>query len=67
MTASTTAMASSTSVYNAPAFWERLWRTSGLQFVVLFIIAYIIYGYQPQVGAPATHWSCSTTAIAPGF
>jgi hypothetical protein len=53
MTASTTAMASSTSVYNAPAFWERLWRTSGLQFVVLFIIAYIIYGYQPQVGAPA--------------
>jgi hypothetical protein len=53
MTASPTAMASSTSVYNAPAFWERLWRTSGLQFVVLFIIAYIIYGYQPQVGAPA--------------
>jgi len=53
MTASTTAMASSTSLYNAPAFWERLWRTSGLQFVVLFIIAYIIYGYQPQVGAPA--------------
>jgi len=53
MTASTTAMASSTSVYNAPAFWERLWRTSGIQFVVLFIIAYIIYGYQPQVGAPA--------------
>jgi hypothetical protein len=46
-------MASSTSVYNAPAFWERLWRTSGIQFVVLFIIAYIIYGYQPQVGAPA--------------
>ena len=53
MTASTPAMASSTSVYNAPAFWERLWRTSGIQFVVLFIIAYIIYGYQPQVGAPA--------------
>jgi len=53
MTASATAMASSTSVYNAPAFWERLWRTSGIQFVVLFIIAYIIYGYQPQVGAPA--------------
>ena len=53
MTASTTAMASSPSGYNAPAFWERLWRTSGIQFVVLFIIAYIIYGYQPQVGAPA--------------
>jgi hypothetical protein len=53
MTGSTTAMGSSTSGYNAPAFWERLWRTSGIQFVVLFIIAYIIYGYQPQVGAPA--------------
>ena len=53
MTASTTAMASSTSGYNAPAFWERLWRTSGIQFVVLFIIAYIIYGYQPQIGAQA--------------
>jgi hypothetical protein len=32
-------------------FWERLWRTSGIQFVVFFIIAYVIYGYQPQVGA----------------
>ena len=51
MTASTRAMASSTSVYNAPAFWERLWRTSGIQFVVLFIIASLIYGAQPQVGA----------------
>ena len=53
MSASSTAMASSTSGYNTPAFWERLWRTSGIQFVGLFIIAYIIYGYQPQVGAPA--------------
>src|SRR6185436_16942 len=53
MSASTTAMSSSTSGYNAPAFWERLWRSSGIQFVVLFILAYIIYGYQPQVGAPA--------------
>jgi hypothetical protein len=44
-------MATSTSVYNAPAFWERLWRTSGIQFVGLFIVAYAIYGYQPQVGA----------------
>jgi hypothetical protein len=53
MTSSATAMASSTSVYNAPAFWERLWRTSGIQFVVLFIIASVIYGSQPQVGASA--------------
>jgi hypothetical protein len=30
-----------------PLFWERLWRTSGIQFVVFFIIAYVIYGYPP--------------------
>jgi hypothetical protein len=47
---STTAMTTSASV-NTPVFWERLWRTSGIQFVVFFIIAYVIYGYQPQVGA----------------
>ena len=35
------------------AFWERLWRTSGIQFVVFLIIAYVIYGHQPQVGASA--------------
>ena len=47
---STTVMISSASV-NTPVFWERLWRTSGIQFVIFFIIAYVIYGYQPQVGA----------------
>jgi magnesium-transporting ATPase (P-type) len=51
MSASTTAMTSPSSV-NTSAFWERLWRTSGIQFVVFFIITYVIYGYQPQVGAP---------------
>lgn len=58
MSASTTTMAtgrpvapSSTSVYNTSAFWERLWRTSGLQFVGFFIITSVIYGYQPPVGA----------------
>jgi len=35
------------------AFWERLWRTSGIQFVGLFVVASVIYGTQPQVGAPA--------------
>jgi hypothetical protein len=49
MTPSTT----STSVYTTPAFWERLWRMSGINFVVFFIIAYVIYGYQPHVGASA--------------
>ena len=42
---------SSTSPYATAKFWERLWRTSGLQFVAFFIVAYVIYGYQPQVGA----------------
>jgi hypothetical protein len=49
MSASNTA--STTSAYTSPAFWEHLWRTSGLQFVVLFIIASVIYGSQPPVGA----------------
>jgi hypothetical protein len=53
MSASSTAMPRSTSVYTTPAFWERLWRTSGIQFVALFIIASLIFGTQPQVGAPA--------------
>jgi hypothetical protein len=48
-----TAVASSASVYKTPLFWERLWRLSGINFVVFFIIAYVIYGYQPQVGASA--------------
>jgi hypothetical protein len=46
-------MSSSTSVYTTPAFWERLWRSSGIQSVGLFVVAYVIYGYQPQVGASA--------------
>ena len=33
--------------------WERLWRMNGINFVVFFIIAYVIYGSQPKVGAPA--------------
>lgn len=33
--------------------WERLWRSAGIQFVALFIIAYVIYGNQPKVGASA--------------
>jgi hypothetical protein len=53
MSASTTATNSSTSVYTTPVFWERLWRSAGIQSIGLFIIAYFIYGYQPQVGASA--------------
>src|ERR1700730_8758831 len=50
MSTSTTA-SSSTSVYTTPAFWERLWRTGGIQSIFFFIIAYLVYGHQPQVGA----------------
>jgi hypothetical protein len=48
-----TASTSSVGTFTTPAFWERFWHTSGIQFVLIFIIAYIIYGYQPQVGASA--------------
>jgi hypothetical protein len=57
MSASTTVItsakaldSSSDSGYGA-AFWEHMWRTSGLQFVGFFIITSVIYGYQPGIGA----------------
>jgi hypothetical protein len=50
---STAGRASSTSVYRTGAFWERLWRSAGIQSLGLFIIGYVIYGYQPHVGASA--------------
>ena len=58
MSASTTAVTStagmkSSTGYNTPAFWERLWRTAGIQSVLCFIVAYIVSGHQPQVGASA--------------
>jgi hypothetical protein len=53
MSTFTTAVSPSTRVYTTPVFWERLWRMSGINFVVFFIIAYVIYGYQPHVGASA--------------
>ena len=46
-------MSASASVYTNSAFWERFWRTSGIQFVGLFVVAAFIYGSPPQVGAPA--------------
>ena len=30
-----------------------MWRSSGIQAVGLFIIAYVIYGSQPRIGVPA--------------
>jgi hypothetical protein len=35
------------------AFWEFLWRMSGINFVLFLIIAYVLYGHQPGTGAPA--------------
>ncbi len=52
MSASTTATSSSTGKYGR-AFWERLWRGSGNNFVIFAIIAYVLYGNQPPVGASA--------------
>src|SRR4051812_29601631 len=46
-----TATISSSSVYTTPAFWERLWRTAGIQSFLCFLVAYIVYGHQPQIGA----------------
>ena len=48
-----TGTTSSASVYTTPAFWERLWRTAGIQSLACFIVAYIVHGHQPQVGASA--------------
>jgi hypothetical protein len=53
MSASTRAMTSSASGYTTGGFWERLWRMSGINFVAFIIIAYVICGLQPQVGASA--------------
>ena len=53
MSTSATVMTSSTRASTTPVFWERLWQQSGINFVVFFVIASVIYGYQPHVGASA--------------
>ncbi len=52
MSASTTATSSSTGKYGR-AFWERLWRMNGNSIVVFAIVAWVLYGSQPNVGTPA--------------
>ena len=42
--------------------WERLWRSSGIIFVVFFVIAYVMYGLQPKVGGRLRRSSRFTTA-----
>lgn len=54
-----TGTTSSARVYTTPAFWERLWRTAGIQSMFCFIVAYIdarVYGgirfrYDLEAGA----------------
>src|SRR5262249_51725156 len=53
MSASTATTTSSASQTSARAFWERLWRMSGINFVSLFVVGYLIHGSQPHIGAPA--------------
>jgi hypothetical protein len=33
------------------AFWERIWRSAGIQSIAFFVIGYIVYGTPPGVGA----------------
>jgi hypothetical protein len=40
-------------MYNNPLFWERLWRSAGIQFLGTLIVGYFVYGSQPHVGASA--------------
>ena len=54
MSASTTANSASPGGYTTPAFWERLWRMSGINFVVFFVITCFIYGQLPGVRASAS-------------
>jgi len=51
MSTSTSTLRASTSVSTTPQFWERLWRSAGVQSVGLFVVAYFVYGNQPHVGA----------------
>jgi hypothetical protein len=52
MSTSNAAVRPSASVATTSQFWERLWRTAGVQSVGLFIIAWFVYGDQPYIGAP---------------
>jgi hypothetical protein len=76
MSTSTTAAHASASGATTPQFWERLWRSAGLQSAGLFVAAYFVYGDQPHIGAPAEsvvafygegHVRILVTAVLCGF
>jgi hypothetical protein len=50
---STAAASPSTNIPTTAQFWERMWRSAGVQSVGLFVLAYLVYGLQPGVGAAA--------------
>ena len=82
MSTSTAAVRASTSASSTPQFWERLWRTAGVQSVGLFVVAYFVYGNQPhadrkqpirnQSGSPQskcsgpTNWRLAMDSRLPG-
>lgn len=47
------AISASSNVYAGPVFWERMWRSAGIQSVACFVVAGILLGHLPQVGASA--------------
>lgn len=51
MSTSATMTQAAGGISNAVTF-ERAWRTGGIAAVVCFIIAYVLVGNPPQVGAP---------------
>jgi hypothetical protein len=51
MSASAKEMISPSGTYNASVFWERLWRMSGINFLVFLIVAYFIHGPYPRIAA----------------
>ena len=53
MNTSTATVRPTDNAATTPQFWERLWRTAGVQSVGLFVVAYFVYGDQPHVGASA--------------
>ena len=36
-----------------PTDWQRVWRGAGIQFLIFFVIAGIVRGMQPKIGASA--------------
>jgi hypothetical protein len=51
MTTSTSAGPVSAPATASHPLWEKMWRSAGLQFAGLFVLAYLLYGHQPSMGA----------------